>query len=167
MGERVAYRHGWDHKKDKLIAKGVRYETVDVQERRRGGRPAAASSSVAVAGAQASSGSAARSVPASAREPISESVSSSSEGEVVNMSMQQGDAPTVDIGGEMQRLGKKGAKRAKKAVQEAQEEAQKGRREGREEREASQEQSRPVQEDPGVDDEQGVAHGARLGRGRE
>ena len=70
MGERVAYRHGWDHKKDKLIAKGVRYETVEDQERRRGGRPAAASSSVAVAGAQASSGSAARSVLASAQEPF-------------------------------------------------------------------------------------------------
>ena len=41
------------------------------------------------------------------------------------MSMNQGAAPTVDVGREMQRLGKQGAKRAKKAVQEAQEEAQK------------------------------------------
>ena len=109
----------------------MRYERVQDEVRRKGGRPAAAGSSAVAAGAQASSGSAARSVPASAREPISESVSSSSEGEVVNMSMQQGDAPTVDIGGEMQRLGKKGAERAKRAVREAQEEARRGKREGR------------------------------------
>ena len=50
MGERVVYRHGWDQKKDRLLAVEVRYETIEHERRRRtGGRPAAAASSAVAA----------------------------------------------------------------------------------------------------------------------
>ena len=170
VGSRVAYRNGWDQKKQRPSAKGVRYETVEDQERRMGGRPAAVSSSAAAAGAPASSGPVARSAPASARETVSETFSSCTSsgeerGRVLNMNLST--APCVDTGEEMQRLGRQGPKRRKEAVREAQETARKGTRERAWKRNTSQEQSGAVHEDPGVDDEQGASLGIRLGRGRE
>ena len=100
-GERVVYRHGWDQKKDRLLAVEVRYETIEHERRRRtGGRPATAASSAVAAGAPASSGSAARRGPS----PVeSDSVSESSSEEdpedpevqrVVLESFSQQAAPT-------------------------------------------------------------------------
>ena len=86
VGERVVYRHGWDPKKQRVMAVEVRYEQIEHEERRRkGGRPAAAASSAVAAGAPASSGSTARSVLAPA-EPVSGSVSSSADEGVVHQS---------------------------------------------------------------------------------